>query len=247
MVTVADAIVDDVAVVIEAFDTSSASPAMNAGRGPEAATEEAKVIEIAVLLECSVEMPVELGELNLLGVAWISEKHRQERQHGQQEEKHMGGEQEEPSWVVAFEVLEAALVHSVHSKHKDVAADSADDRVEDGEGQHEFGTALDLVEWSVLGAAESVLLGTEAEVELELPELVLGDVAVEGDFVSNVVVLSLEYDVLLVLLEELDGSQAVAVGEVTLRSKLQHLFDDLLVKAVIILILYESGNCNMKH
>ena len=113
----------------------------------------------------------------------------------------MSCEKEQPRWVVAFNITDVVLIYSSHGTVKDIAADCANDQIDYCKAKHELRTTFNLIKWSVLRAAERVLLRTIAKIELKLPELVLRDVAVKGHLIFDVVILGLKKNVLLVFLE----------------------------------------------
>ena len=54
------AVIDDGAVMVEAFDAPAAGHAMDGGGGPDGSTEEAEIIEVSPLFNCFIEINIEL-------------------------------------------------------------------------------------------------------------------------------------------------------------------------------------------
>lgn len=60
MVSMPYAVIDDGAVMVEAFDTPSAGHAMDSGGGPDGSTKEAEIIEVSPLFNRFIEINIKL-------------------------------------------------------------------------------------------------------------------------------------------------------------------------------------------
>lgn len=96
--------------------------------------------------------------------------------------------------------------------------------------------------------AQSVLLCAEAQIELKFLELIFWDsILIIRHFILDVVVLSFQFDVIFISLEQLDRSQAVSVLKIPPRSQLEQLLNYLLIKPIILLVLNVPSHRNMQH
>lgn len=60
MVSMAYAVVNDRAVMVKAFDASTAGHAMDSCRGPDGSAEEAEIIQVSPLFNCFIEINIKL-------------------------------------------------------------------------------------------------------------------------------------------------------------------------------------------
>jgi hypothetical protein len=87
MVFVADAIVDNTAVMVKALDAAHASHAVDRALRPDASAEEAEVVEVSVLIKSPVQVLIEGPQPNRLCIPWVPAVSHKEQQDTHNEEK----------------------------------------------------------------------------------------------------------------------------------------------------------------
>ena len=100
MVAVADAVVNERAVMVEAFDALSAGHAMHSCGRPYGPTEETEVVQIPLLPDCLMQVVVKVFDWYTLGVPWVFEMDEEEADEGHGVEEDEGGQEADPDKLI---------------------------------------------------------------------------------------------------------------------------------------------------
>ena len=250
MVSVANTVVNERAVVVESFNTSSTSHAVNSSGGPNSTAEETEVVKAPVFSNCFIKYDVEFLLVDWLGPARVSGVDIEEHAGAEHERNDGEADQTHPFPFVLKGLLVVLVMIFEHyeGESEEAGLHSDDGQVDEEESPHRLSGARNLLERSVLWTTKGTLAVVRAEVELELGELVLsGTACIHMDLVKPVVFWRLKEDVRFETIKKLRWRGSEVVFQVSPRSELENLLDNFLVNAIVVLIIHKPGYCHVQH
>ena len=121
MISMANAVIYNVAMMIKSFDAFSTSATVNTSWWPKTATKEAKIIEVSIFFYCSVKTFVKIYHTNLLGVSRVTAKNHKEKYDRYNKEQQVHSQQQSPVFLLLIQFIDGLFMNFSHRLDKNSA------------------------------------------------------------------------------------------------------------------------------